>query len=107
MAEDWPHFHGEDPAIRNKWALFLFFAYMLQLAGLLGELKRGDEKCYCKTWPQSNSDFARRTKRIEQGIRPDSKFYNMEREATKNYDKYNKQFERTGKYKGVSPGIDW
>ena len=52
-------------------------------------------------------DFARRANRAEQGARPDSPFYNMERTETKGYSGYQKQFERTGRYEGGTPGIDW
>ena len=48
-------------------------------------------------------DFARRAQRVEQGIRPDSIFYNMERMETKGYENYLKVFERTGKYTGGVP----
>lgn len=51
--------------------------------------------------------FARRAKRVEQGIRPDSPFYNMERMEMKGYENYFKWFERTGKYEGGAPGIDF
>jgi hypothetical protein len=48
-------------------------------------------------------DFARRAQRVEQGIRPDSIFYNMERMETTGYENYLKIFERTGKYSGGVP----
>lgn len=48
-------------------------------------------------------DFARRVQRVEQGIRPDSLFYNMERMETTGYENYLKVFERTGKYTGGVP----
>jgi hypothetical protein len=51
-------------------------------------------------------DFARRLQRVEQGIRPDSLFYNMERAETLNHNKYIRVFERTGKYQGGVPGLD-
>jgi RHS repeat-associated protein len=50
--------------------------------------------------------FPRRAKAIEQGLRPDKEAYNLERIATKGYDKYYKQFQRSGKYKGGVPGLD-
>ncbi len=48
-------------------------------------------------------DFARRLQRVENGIRPDSPFYNMERIETTGYENYIKVFERTGKYQGRVP----
>jgi len=51
-------------------------------------------------------DFARRSQRVEQGIRPDSAFYNMERMEMQGYDKLIKLFERTGKYAGGVSGLE-
>jgi len=51
--------------------------------------------------------LARRAKRVEQGIRPDSPFYNMERTEMTGYENYFKRFERSGQYKGGAPGIDY
>lgn len=51
-------------------------------------------------------DFARRAKRAEQGVRPDSPSYNMERMETKDYDRVHRAFERTGKRTGAAAGID-
>jgi hypothetical protein len=52
-------------------------------------------------------DFRRRHKRAEQGIRPDSRFYNMERIETKTYGNYIRLFKRSGKHHGGVPGIDF
>jgi len=51
-------------------------------------------------------DFVRRSERVEEGIRPDSPFYNMERKETSGYKKYFKVFERIGKYKGGTSVIE-
>ena len=51
--------------------------------------------------------FVRRAERLKKGQRPDSIYYNMERTEMKGYENYFKQFERTGKYKGGAPGIDY
>lgn len=52
-------------------------------------------------------DFQRRRMRVEQGIRPDSPAYNLERKVLQGYERYRKVFERTGKYRGGVPGLDW
>jgi hypothetical protein len=46
-------------------------------------------------------DFARRAERVQQGRRPDSDFYNMERMEIEGYENYLKMFDRTGKYSGA------
>jgi len=51
-------------------------------------------------------DFLRRQQRVEQGLRPDSPFYNMERVESLSSDRYFKLFERMGKYEGGVPGLD-
>ncbi len=51
-------------------------------------------------------DFSRREKRVSQGTRPDSPFYNMERKETGGYEGYKKGFERHGKHEGAVPGFD-
>ncbi|MGH8590271.1 MAG: RHS repeat-associated core domain-containing protein, partial [Gammaproteobacteria bacterium] len=50
--------------------------------------------------------FERRAERIQEGSRPDSPFYNMERSETRGYEGYEKVFERTGKNSGGAPGVD-
>ncbi|MEA3212918.1 MAG: hypothetical protein QOE70_5975 [Chthoniobacter sp.] len=52
-------------------------------------------------------DFARRAQRVEQGILPDSLSYNMERLETAGSSNYLKLFERSGKYQGGVPGLDF
>ncbi|MHB0916125.1 MAG: hypothetical protein ACYC57_11190 [Thermoleophilia bacterium] len=51
-------------------------------------------------------DFKRRRILLQEGKRPDSEFYNMERIETKDYDNYVKVFERSGKIEGGVPGLD-
>ena len=51
-------------------------------------------------------DFERRAERARRGENPLSDAYNMEREATKGYDRYRKEFKRNGKCGGV-PGLDF
>ena len=51
-------------------------------------------------------DFSRREKRVSQGTRPDSPFYNMERKETGGYEGYKKGFERHEKREGGVPGFD-
>ena len=51
--------------------------------------------------------FPRRARRAEQGIRPDSEFYNMERQELEGYENYVKHFNRQGKYQGGVPGLDF
>lgn len=52
-------------------------------------------------------DFARRTNRAEQGLRPDTPFYNMERMESSGASNYLKVFERNGQYNGGVPGLDF
>jgi hypothetical protein len=47
----------------------------------------------------------RRARKAERGENPLSDFYNMERQETKGYDRYRKEFKRNGKCGGV-PGLD-
>ncbi len=51
-------------------------------------------------------DFNRRKERIEEGKEPNSPFYEMERQNTKNYDGYQKDFHREGKYQGGSSSLE-
>jgi hypothetical protein len=43
-------------------------------------------------------DFSRRRDLRDAGKRPDSPFYNMERMETKGYERYQKQWERNGRW---------
>ena len=52
-------------------------------------------------------DFTRRMQRLAQGKRPDGDFYNMERMETAGYQGYQRLFQRTGRYQGGVPGLDW
>lgn len=52
-------------------------------------------------------DFQRRLERIGAGLRPDSPAYNLERRILQGYERYQKVFERYGKYQGGVPGFDW
>lgn len=52
-------------------------------------------------------DFKRRADRVERGLPPDAPAYNLERKELRGYEGYRKVFERTGKYRGGVPGIDW
>jgi len=51
-------------------------------------------------------DFRRRLDRLTRGENPNSPFYEMERAATKDYPRYYKLFQRSGKYRGGATGID-
>jgi len=51
--------------------------------------------------------FRRRLDRALDGIRPDSEAYNMERRVLQGYEGYRKVFQRSGKYWGGVPGLDW
>jgi hypothetical protein len=51
-------------------------------------------------------DFERRAERARRGERGPSDAYEMERQETKGYDKYRKEFKRNGKCGGV-PGLDF
>jgi len=50
--------------------------------------------------------FERRANRVGQGISPASKPYEIERRILKGYERYEKAFERAGKYAGGVPGFD-
>jgi len=52
-------------------------------------------------------DFERRAYRMREGIRPDAPAYNLERQALQGYERYHKVFQRSGKYWGSVPGLDW
>ena len=52
-------------------------------------------------------DFDRRLYRATHGIRPDSEAYNLERRVLQEYEGYRKVFQRSGKYWGGVPGLDW
>jgi hypothetical protein len=52
-------------------------------------------------------DFSRRLTRTLEGQRPDSPFYNMERMETRGYDAYQRLFERSGRFEGGVPGLDY
>ncbi len=52
-------------------------------------------------------DFGRRRRLVEDGKRPDSPAYNLERRVLKGYEGYHRVFERYGKYQGGVPGLDW
>ncbi len=60
-----------------------------------------------RTLIDTGPDFARRAKRLEQGIRPDAPAYNLERMEAKGYSGYESVFERTGKYSGGVKGLDY
>ncbi|MGC8947644.1 MAG: hypothetical protein ACP5N6_16030, partial [Anaerolineae bacterium] len=51
--------------------------------------------------------FKRRLDRVLDGVRPDSEAYNLERRILRGYDGYRKVFQRSGKYWGGVPGLDW
>ncbi|HRO23023.1 MAG TPA: hypothetical protein PLR07_01830, partial [Promineifilum sp.] len=50
--------------------------------------------------------FERRANRVGQGISPASRPYEIERRILKGYERYEKAFERAGKYAGGVPGFD-
>uniref|UniRef100_UPI003220592E hypothetical protein n=1 Tax=Thermogutta sp. TaxID=1962930 RepID=UPI003220592E len=51
--------------------------------------------------------FERRLWRVKAGERPDSPAYNLERRILQGYEGYRKVFQRSGKYWGGVPGLDW
>ncbi len=52
-------------------------------------------------------DFERRAYRMREGIQPDAPPYNLERQVLQGYERYRKVFQRSGKYWGGVPGLDW
>lgn len=52
-------------------------------------------------------DFSRRLTRTLEGQRPNSTFYNMERMETRGYGAYRRVFERSGRFEGGVPGLDY
>ena len=51
-------------------------------------------------------DFSRRQQREASGESGDGPFYNLERQETKDYDNYVKEFERTSRTEGGSDYVD-
>lgn len=48
-----------------------------------------------------------RAQRMVDGKRPDAPAYNLERKELAGYERYQKVFERYGRYRGGVPGLDW
>lgn len=52
-------------------------------------------------------DFLRRSERAARGVQPEAPAYNLERKELSGYGGYQSVFERTGKYSGGTPGLDY